>query len=208
MLGIFTKEDIFFNLFRQSAANVHEAAKLLMQLLTDFNDVANRAKQIHNLEHQGDDFTHQILDYLAKTFITPLDREDIHKVATRLDDIIDQMNTAANRLSLYKVKTIPADARALGEVLIKSTALLMEAFDGLSNKKKFPDVTNCCVQIHTQENEGDRLMQHALAELFTAENPDPMEVIKWKDIFQILEKATDRCEDVADAIQSVIVKHG
>ncbi|MDD4891007.1 MAG: DUF47 family protein [Phycisphaerae bacterium] len=208
MLGIFTKEDVFFSLFRKSAQNVHDAAKLLMDLLTNFTDVANRAHQIHNLEHQGDEFTHQILEYLAKTFITPLDREDIHKVATRLDDIIDQMSTAANRLSLYQVKTIPSDARALGEVLVTATALLIQAFDGLNNKKKFAEVTNCCVQIHTQENEGDRLMQHALAELFTASNPDPVEIIKWKDIFQILEKATDRCEDVADAMQSIVVKHG
>jgi hypothetical protein len=186
---------------------VHETAKRLLELLNDFQDVPNRVEQIHNLEHQGDEFTHRILERLAKTFITPLDREDIHKVATRLDDVLDSMNTAANRLHIYHIATIPADAKALGDVLVRATKALIEALENLGHKKKFPDVINCCIEVHTYENEGDRLMQHALAALFDGPNPDPVEIIKWKDIYQILEKATDRCEDVADALQTIVVKH-
>ena len=208
MFGMKPRENVFFDLFAKSAQNAHTAANLLDQLLNDFQDVPNRVRQIHNVEHQGDEFTHQILEYLAKTFITPLDREDIHTTATRLDDVVDQMNTAANRLELFKVKVIPDDAKALGQVLVKSTRLLIDAFEHLSNLKKPQVILNICIEIHTQENEGDRLMQHALACLFDSPNPDAIEIIKWKDIFQILEKATDRCEDVADVLQTIVVKHG
>jgi uncharacterized protein len=208
MFSMFNKGNVFFDLFEQSAQNVHEGANLLTGLLNDFQDVPNRVRQIHNIEHQGDEFTHRILDQLAKTFITPLDREDIQRIATRLDDVLDQMNTAANRLMLFKVQTIPDDAKLLGKVLIDSTALLIGAMQNLQNLKKRDAIIDDCIRIHTLENEGDRLMQHALAALFDAPNPDPVEIIKWKDIFQILEKATDRCEDVADALQTVVVKYG
>jgi len=208
MFSLFAKGNVFFDLFERSAENVHEAAKLLAQLLNDFQDVPNRVRQIHNIEHQGDEFTHRILDQVAKTFITPLDREDIQRIATRLDDVVDQMNTAANRLLLFKVQVIPEDAKLLGKVLVDASALLIVAMRNLKDLKKRDAILDSCIQIHTLENEGDRLMQHALAALFDAPNPDPVEIIKWKDIYQILEKATDRCEDVADALQTVVVKYG
>ena len=208
MFGMKARENEFLQLFERSAENVHAAAKLLLALLTDFQDVANRVQQLQNLEHEGDDYTHTLMDRLAKTFITPLDREDIQRIATRLDDVLDNMNTAAKRLLLYKVTQIPEDAKLLGKVLVDATALLIEAMKNLKDLKKHDPIIHGCIQIHTLENEGDRLMQHALADLFNAPNPDAVEIIKWKDIFQMMEKATDRCEDVADAIQTVVVKHG
>lgn len=208
MFKLLNREHTFFDLFNKSAQNCLRTAQVLDDLLCNFVDVPNKVRQMKNLEHQGDELTHQMLDYLAKTFITPLDREDIHKLASRLDDVVDQMDTAANRLSLFQVRNVPPDAREFGKVLIRATSLLIEAFENLRNLKKPEAIIACCVEIHTQENEGDRLMQHALAELFAGPNPDPVEIIKWKDIYQILEKATDRCEDVANVIQTIVVKHG
>ena len=206
MFDFRTKKNEFFGMFEKTAQNVHEAAKAMQDLLDKYEDVANKTQRIKNLEHAGDEFTHRILEKLARMFITPLDREDIQKVASRLDDILDEMDTAANRMMLFKVKSVPEDAKAFGPVLVKATALLVEAFSKLHDLRKPEAVHSLCVEVHTQENEGDRLIRHALANLFDQEH-DAKEIIKWKDIYQILEKGIDRCEDVADVLQTIIVKN-
>ena len=206
MFGIRAKKDEFFGMFDRSAQNVHEGAKALLDLLEHYEDVPNKVRRIKNLEHAGDEYTHQILERLARMFITPLDREDIQLIASRLDDVIDEMDTAANRLMLFKIDKTTDDAVAFGRVLVKSTSLLVDAFALLRDFKQAASILSACVEIHTLENEGDRLAQHALAKLFE-ETPDAREIIKWKDIYQILEKATDRCEDVADALHTIVVKH-
>jgi predicted phosphate transport protein (TIGR00153 family) len=206
MFGFRPKKDVFFDLFDSAALNVHEAAKALLDLLEHYEDVPNKAKRIKNLEHAGDDLTHKILERLAKTFITPLDREDIQKTASRMDDILDDLDAAAIRLTLFKIQTPTEDARAFARVLVKATSVLVQAFAQLRNLKHSDAIMLLCVEVHTQENEGDRLMQHALAGLFEGDK-DTRDIIKWKDIYQILENATDRCEDVADVLQTIVVKH-
>ena len=206
MFAIRTRKDEFFGMFDTSAQNVHEGAKALLDLLENFEDVPNKVKRIKNLEHAGDEHTHRILEKLAKMFITPLDREDIQRMGTRLDDVIDAMDAAANRIMLYKVEKMTEDAKAFGRVLVKATALLVDAFSRLRDLKHSDAILTACVEVHTQENEGDRLLQHALAELFVGAI-DPRDIIKWKDIYEILERATDECEDVADVLHTIVLKH-
>jgi predicted phosphate transport protein (TIGR00153 family) len=194
-------------MFDASAQNAHETAKALLELVEHYENVPDKVKHIKDLEHAGDEITHQILENLAKTFITPLDREDIQRITKCLDDITDLMDSAANRMMIYKTRKATEESRAFGRLLVTSTAVLVEVFERLRNIKKPEAIVKLLVQVHTHENEGDRLMQQSLADLFENE-PDAKEILKWKDIYQILEKATDRCEDVADVLNTILVKHG
>lgn len=209
MFSLMPKETVFFDLFEKSAANVEKGAQKLLELFGSFGDLPYRAQEIKEIEHAGDKLTHEMIERMNKTFITPLDREDIHELACRLDDVLDLMDTATARMALYKVKEPMPDAVALARVLVAATKVIRETMPLLRtiNKKASVDaLLAACVEIHTRENEGDRIEQHALASLF--ENGlDPISVIKWKDIFQDLEAATDRCEDVANAIESIVLKN-
>jgi len=206
MFTLFPQKSVIFDLFEKSVRNVHEGAKALKDLFENYTDVPSKVQKIKDLEHAGDDVTHHILDHLAKTFITPLDRDDIHHIAQRLDDVLDRMDVAANRMLLFNIPKPTEEAKELSQILVKSTALLIEAISNLRNLKNSHTILECCLEIHTQENEGDRLMQQAIGRLFV-EAGDAKEIIKWKDIYQILESATDRCEDVADVLHTIIVKH-
>jgi uncharacterized protein Yka (UPF0111/DUF47 family) len=193
-------------MFDAAARNVHEAAEALLDLLGCYEDVPNKARRIKNLEHAGDEHTHRILEKLAKMFITPLDRDDIQQVAMRLDDVLDEMETAANRLVIFRVATVPPGSKELAEVLVKATGLLVEAFAQLPHLERPETILSLCVAVHTQENEGDRLVHVAVADLFEKDR-DPREIIQWKDIYESLERGIDRCEDVADVLQTVVIKH-
>ena len=206
MFSLMPREKVFFELFNKSAANVHESARLLSALLEDYTDVANKARQLKNLEHAGDEIAHHIFDHLAKTFITPLDREDIHDITSRLDDIADGADSAAHRMQLYKIGQPTEDAKALGQVLVKATGSLVQAFALLNNMKRADEILRHCIDVHTLENEGDRIHHHALGMLFSDGTP-PVEIIKWKDIYAIIETATDVCEDVANVLHTVVVKN-
>lgn len=200
------RKDEFFQMFDKAAQNVHEAALALQDLLEHYEDVPNKVRRIKNLEHAGDEYTHQMLDRLARMFITPLDRDDIQRAASRLDDVLDEMDAAANRMMLFKIERTTEDSKGLGGVLVKITGLLIEAFGKLHDLRHPEGMQSICVEIHTQENEGDRLTQHAMANLFE-QATDPRDIIKWKDVYEILEKAIDRCEDVADVLQNIMIKH-
>jgi hypothetical protein len=206
MLGFRSRKDEFFAMFDQAARNVHEGAKVMLDLMEHYEDMPNKVRRLKEIEHAGDEMTHRILERLAKTFITPLDREDIHLVATRLDDVLDGMDTATNRIVLFGIGQVTDDARGLGRVLLKATGLLTDAFGLLHNLKHPAAIMSLCVEIHTQENEGDRLVHLAMANLFENED-DAKEIIKWKDIYEILERSIDRCEDVADVLHTIVVKN-
>jgi uncharacterized protein len=206
MFTVRTRKDEFFGMFDTSAQNVHQGALALLDLLENYQDVPNKVRKVKNFEHAGDEHTHRILEKLAKMFITPLDREDIQRAATALDDVIDAMDAAANRLMLFKITQVTEDAKAFARVLVKATSLIVAAFAQLRNLKQSAAILSTCVEIHTQENEGDRLLQHALADLFEGAQ-DPRDIIKWKDIYEILERATDECEDVADVLHTIMLKH-
>ena len=206
MFSLIPKEQVFFDLFEQAAKNVHEGALALADLLEDFRDIPGKAKKVKDIEHAGDKITHTTIEKLNKTFITPLDREDIHELICRLDDILDLIDTAVNRIMLYKIEKPTEDAKALGKVLVHATKIIVELVPQLRNLKRTDALIQQCIAIHTQENEGDRIEQHALASLFE-NNHDAMTIIKWKDIYEDLEEATDRCEDVANVIEGIVLKN-
>lgn len=206
MFSLIPKEMVFFDLFERSAANVHEGAKALLEFLDRFDNVAERAKRIHDIEHAGDQITHDTMERLNKTFITPIDREDIHELICRLDDVLDLMDDAVNRMVLYKVDKPTEDARLLGQCIIHSTSLLIEMVAMLRKSPKVDLVLQKGRDVHAQENEADRIEQHALASLFENHH-DPRDIIKWKDIYEELETATDRCEDVANIIEGIVLKN-
>jgi predicted phosphate transport protein (TIGR00153 family) len=206
MFSLMPREKIFFDLFEKAARNVHLGAEALVDLLHHYENVADKVKRIKELEHAGDDLTHQTFETLNKTFITPLDREDIHDIASRLDDVLDFIHTAANKMLLFKVSAPTDDARALGDCLLEATGAMVDAVAKLRDLKDAQGVLKLCIVIHTHENTGDRLAAQALAALF--ESHSPVDIIKWKDIYQDLETATDRCEDVANALEAVVLKNG
>lgn len=206
MFGSSSRKDVFFDLFDKAAQNACETAAALSDLLEHYDDVPNKVRRIKILEQAGDDFTHRILERLGKTFITPLDREDIQRAAAKLDDVCDHMDAVATRMMLFKIQGTTQDAKTFGQVLVKATDLLRQAFAQLRDLRHSDAILALCVDIHTQENEGDRLMQHALAGLFEGDI-DAKEIIKWKDIYEILESATDRCEEVADVLHGIVVKY-
>jgi predicted phosphate transport protein (TIGR00153 family) len=200
------REMVFFELFERAADNARDGAEALLELFERFDDLPERAKRIKDIEHEGDDITHELIERLNRTFITPLDREDIHEVACRLDDIVDLIDTAVNRLILYKIAAPIEPARGLARCLVHATRIICEMMPAMRNIKNADFVRAKCRDVHTQENEADRIEQQAIASLFEGAN-DPFYVIKWKNVIEELEAATDRCEDVANAIEGIVLKN-
>ena len=206
MVWFMPKEENFFELFERAADNAHEAAGQLLEFLEKFDRLDERAKHMKDIEHAGDKITHDTLDRLARTFITPMDREDIHELVARMDDIVDLIDTCVNRMVLYRVTRPRPEARELALCLRHATGLIREAVRLLRDMKNARLLHEKCIAIQTQENEADRVMQRALAKLFE-ECTDPIEIIKWKDLFAEIESATDRCEDVANVLDTIVLKH-
>lgn len=206
MAWFMPREDNFFELFEKAAENAHRAACELLELLEKFDDVKGRSKRIKDIEHSGDKVTHDAIERLNRTFITPMDREDIHELICRVDDIVDLIDTAAHRIVLYKVEKATESSIELARCLKHSTGLIVEVMPLLRDMKNSRAISEKCIAIQTQENDADRVMHHAIAALFEA-RPDPIEVIKWKDIYEEIESATDRCEDVANVLDSIVLKN-
>lgn len=206
MFGLLPKDEAFFDLFERMATTVGEGARLLAALLEDFTEVEEKAKQIRNVEHSGDHLTREAIEKLNRTFIAPFEREEIHELVTRMDDVLDAIENAANRLAVYRIEKPTQDAVALGRVLVTCTELLEKGVPMLRQIKKPQALLNLCLDVHREESEGDRIEQHGLAGLFERRH-DPIEIIKWKDIYSDLEQATDRCADVANVIESIVLRH-
>jgi len=206
MAWFMPREDNFFELFEKAAANAHVASCELLDLLEKFDDVRGRAKRIKDIEHAGDRITHDVIERLNKTFITPMDREDIHELICRVDDIVDLIDTAAHRIVLYKIEKPTEASIELTRCLKHATGAIVQVMPLLRDMKNARAISEKCIAIQTQENDADRVMHHAIAALFEA-RPDPIEVIKWKDIYEEIESATDRCEDVANVLDSIVLKN-
>jgi len=205
-MGLIPRENEFFVYFEKIAQNVVEGAKALHDLMTDFTNVPEKAKKVLDLEHEGDILTHEIIDLLNRTFITPLDREDIHGLVMDLDDILDLSEEVADRLVMYRVTAPEAGAVKLVEIVLASAEEVSKAINGLRNLKRSRRVLDHCIEINRLENEGDRYSREALASLLN-DTTDALKVIKWKEILETLEKAIDKCEDVAKVIENVVVKN-
>ncbi|MFA6549721.1 MAG: DUF47 family protein [Candidatus Margulisiibacteriota bacterium] len=196
----------FFDLFDKQAAIAIEAASHFAKLVTDFKVDAAEYHHMKDIEHQGDEVAHQIIDRLNKTFITPFDREDIYALTKELDDIIDMLYTITNRLRVYKILGPHRNLTEFARVIEKSVKAVALAVEGLRNMKDQKAVLNACVEINSLENVGDRMRDEMLAELFEEHAKDPITVIKWKEIYQDAETVLDICEDVAHVVESILVK--
>ena len=197
------KEERFFEDFVAMAEQIHRGAGLLEQMLAPDQPLWDKADEIKEVEHKCDFLTHAVIQRLHKTFVTPLDREDIHTLARSLDDVIDAIDDSAGVIRLYQIARVRPDARDLGRIINASTAQLVSAMKALGKKE---GISTAAVEINRLENEGDRAHQIALRRLFEEEK-DPIQIIKWKEILDFLEEATDRCEDVANVLEGVVVKH-
>lgn len=206
MVRLLPQDEGFFDLFERAAENLHEGARLVDALLHDYTDVANRAEQLQNVEHAGDHLTRETIEKLNRTFLAPFDREEIHELVCRMDDVLDRMEETVRRMVLYRVAAPTEDCKALGKVLLASAALIRELMPLLRNLKQPQLIHNKCLQLQQQESEGDRIEQHGLASLFER-STDAIEIIKWKDIYGGLESATDSCSDVANVVESIVIRH-
>ncbi len=200
------KEQKFFDLFEQSARNMVKAAQGLKEMVDIWEDVEKRVGQITELEHEGDTITHQIMAQLHRTFVTPFDREDIALLVHVLDDVTDFIHAAADAMLIYKVDYPSQRAKELADIIVQATAEVERAIPQLRHKAKLKQILERCVEINRLENMADRVFRSAMAELFD-DSPDMASVIKWREIYQYMESATDRCEDVADVLEGVALKH-
>ncbi|OGQ82546.1 MAG: hypothetical protein A3F90_16060 [Deltaproteobacteria bacterium RIFCSPLOWO2_12_FULL_60_19] len=200
------RDEKFYDLFESGVQKVLEGAVQLEELITDFNDVALRAKRIKDTEHDGDVVTHNTIEMLHLTFITPLDREDIHDLITSLDDVLDYIEACAERVSLFKLAKTTDEAKLLVSILVKAVRQIEQAVFKLRRLKGADSIMNNCVEINRLENEGDYVVRTAVAKLFDSET-NPLEVIKWKEVYETLENAIDRCEDVANVMEGIVLKN-
>jgi predicted phosphate transport protein (TIGR00153 family) len=199
------RQERFFDLFEEQAKNIVAAAGRLREMIFDFSDAPAKAMAIRELEHAGDALTHDLIRKINTTFVTPFDREDVYALASRLDDVLDLVEAAADRLVLYRIKEPTSGARAFSEVILKSAESVQAAVNCLRASSQA--YHGHCVEVNRLENEADRLLKERIAGLF-ADVTDPIEVIKWKEIYETLEEVTDRCEDVVNVIEGIMLKMG
>jgi uncharacterized protein len=203
---ILPAEPKFYDWFEKGAKNAVDAAVLLCTMLDDSHDWPGRMSQMSELEHQGDFVTHEIFDLLHKTFITPLDPPDIEALTRSLDDVVDFIHGAADSLVLYRVEQPRVYARELAQILLAATKEIAAAVTLLRDKKRLPEIIARVHEINRLENDADRILRTAISELIERRD-DIFELIRWKEIYGQLEDATDRCEDVADVLSTVVIKY-
>lgn len=200
------KEGKFFGLFEEGAQNALKAAKLLQDLIHNWDHVEDKVKAITELEHAGDTITHQIISQLHRTFVTPFDREDIALLAHSLDDVTDFIDAAADAMLLYRVEGPTQRARELSDIIVQEVAEVEKATSEMHRHVDLKHILRHCVEINRLENMADRVYRSALAELF-ADSKDIAYIIKWREIYEYMESSTDRCEDVADVLEGVALKY-
>jgi len=195
----------FFNMLENEAQNVLAGTNMFLELMKNYNNVEDKRRVIKDIEHQGDDFVHEIFEELNKTFITPIDHEDISKIASTLDDILDYIDGTTTRLLLYEIRKPPERMVELTEVLVKQIIELDYAIKGLRNFRNPREIERRCIEVNRLENVADDIYKQSIAALF--KKSDAVEIIKLKEIYDHIEFATDRAEDAANVISDVVVKN-
>ena len=207
MLGFLTpKEFGFFDLFDQLAACGVEASQVFVQMLDNYGDLPAKVRRLREVEHQADEIGHHAMEMLHKTFVTPMDRDQIHRLVSRMDDVIDLTDSAGRRLVMYEVAAPTPELKDLAIVLHKATVQIEKAVKSLRTIKKSKGILECCIEINKLENDGDHIRDAVVAKLFKEET-NAVEVLKWKEIYEDVEMAIDRCEDVADVIEGVVLEN-
>ncbi len=204
MFRLLPREEKYFDLFNQLASQARLGANKLQQLFTDFENRAQYADEIKDIEHRCDEITHDIIKRLNLTFITPIDREDIHALASGMDDVVDAIDYTARRVILYRVERPTAHALKMTDVLVRLVASVESAVKALGHNGD--KVLEDCITIHTLENEGDTYHHEAVENLFANEQ-DPLTIIKLKEIYEKMERSIDKCEDVANVLESIVLKN-
>jgi len=203
------KDKVFYNLFEEVSVTLIEMAGVFSRSVSE-KDPSMRhklLKSLEDLEHKNDETTHQIFIELGRNFITPFDREDIHYLATSLDDIADYIWGAAKRIVIYDISDVDETLREFGEIITKSINSLNTCISGMRNMKDLRSITQACVLINSLENDGDDLLDKAMMSLYNTRDIAAVDLIKKKDLYQMLETVTDKCEDAANAIESIIIKY-
>lgn len=205
--SLFPKEEKFFDLFDKQGASILKATKYFREIVEkgQFDDV--HVLKMHDIEHECDVHTHDMIDLLNRTFITPFDREDIHALANELDDIVDMIYSITKRVNLYKINEVNVDLLQFADYIQQSVEALARALTGLRKIKNIRPIMDSCIEVNKLENLGDQLKDALVGKLLCC-NPDPITFIKWKEIFEGTETVLDICEDVANVIESILVKQG
>ncbi len=193
----------FFDLFKQSAENALAGAKALQEMFEHYDNPQQSWKNLKDLEHEGDRLTHRTIRSLNQTFLTPIDAEDIHALTTALDNVMDAIEAGASRMVLFKIDRPTEEAMELSKIIVTATEQLVKA---VSHMPRLDDIDEYCIEINRLENAADDIYRRAIGGLFS-DGTSSMEVIKWLDIYEILESATDRCEDVANILESIGLKN-
>jgi hypothetical protein len=204
MFGLIPKDEKFFVMFKEMTVTIIEGAQLLKDMMDHFENPALSQKMIKDVEHKADQLTHDIIKKLNKSFVTPLDREDIYALSAALDDILDLIDASAQRIVMYNVENTTPEAKELAFLILKSCQTIDKAVALLGGKHE--PIAEYCVEVNPLENEADRVCREAISRLFDEEK-DPIQLIKWKEIYETLERATDKCEDAANILESVVVKN-
>jgi len=203
MFSLVPRDNSFFAMFAAMSDNLIAGARTLVDLFANYHDVETQIEKIHRIEREGDELTHAILTKLNQTFITPLDREDIHELASKLDDVLDFINASVARIQMYRIKAPPPAAGELAAIILMQCQELQKA---VSLMQKNGNILAHCVEINRLENEADQVSQQAIATLFDHEK-DPINLIKIKELLECLERATDKAEDVANVLETVVLKN-
>src|SRR5437588_1335905 len=203
------QDERFFDYFHKAVENAAEVAQALRDLMDNYSEVERKARRMRDLEHQGDEITHQIFDALNRTFVTPLDREDITGLAGRLDDFVDAIEEATRRIWLYRIEAPTEHARLLARIIADQAKLLASTVPHLENRRQWDHLLECTIDINRLENEADEVLDRALMELFEGVEDvgGLIKAIRWGEIYQNLEDATDRAEDIANTLEGIVVKH-
>ena len=196
----------FFAHFEQQGKKTVEGCRAFLEMVEQPGDLERRAERVKQIEHECDEITHAVVEALHKTFITPIDRNDIYRLITKMDDIMDFVEAAADRLALYEIPTMTKEVAELARCLVDSAEHVLSAVSGIRDLGKPNGILQHCIEINRLENVADGILRGALARLFR-EQKDPIAVIKWKEIYETLETATDRCEDVANIIEGVVLEN-
>ena len=204
MFGLIPKEEKFFAMFQEMGLIIVSGAERLKQMLDDYGNPAESQRIIKEIEHQGDAQKKRIITMLNTTFITPLDREDIYSLATVLDNILNLIDASAQRLVMYNIDKPTLEAKELAFIIVRCCHTISSALNHLG--KRHDDIHEQCVELNSLENEADIVCREAISRLFDDEK-DPIQLIKWKEIYEILERTTDKCEDAANILESVVVKN-
>jgi uncharacterized protein Yka (UPF0111/DUF47 family) len=200
------RETGFFDFFEQNSKLSIEACRELDAIALNPGELVSRVNRIKEIEHEADDVTHKCIDAIHRTFITPIDRADIHRLIRRLDDIIDSVDSAASRMMLYEMTDLRPELKQFTAALVIASTEIDGAIRNLRRLRKGGDaIEKCCIAVYEAENQGDQILRAALVRLFKEEK-EPVLVIKWKEVFERLEKATDRCEEVANIVQGIVIE--